>query len=110
MGSGLIVGLSVRIFVPNEESALGSAGLVLLFGALLLIIDGAIRLWKGSVKLRPRDAINKAWWMFLVILGVRLIAHLIVPSFRLNVGYEIFQSAVFAAVMSLYSTAYRRPA
>lgn len=108
--SALIFGLSVRIFAPNKEWAYAGAGLALLLGSLLLMIYGAIRLWKGNVKLRPWDAAKKAWWMFLVMLGVQLIAQFVFPNLRLDSVYAIFQSALFAIVFSLYSTAYRKPA
>ena len=109
-GFALIVGLSVRIFAPNEEWAYAGAGLALLLGSLLFMTNGAIRLWKGNVKLRPWDAAKKAWWIFLVILGVRLIAQFVFPNLRLDIVYAIFQSALFATVFSLYTTAYRTPA
>jgi hypothetical protein len=110
VASALIVGLSVGIFAPNNEWAYAGAGLALLLGSLLLMTDGAIRLWKGNVKLRPWDAAKNAWWMFLVILGVRLIAQFVFPNLRLDIVYAIFQSALIATVISLYSTAYRTPA
>jgi hypothetical protein len=109
IGSALIVGLSVRIFVPHLEWAYAGAGLALLLGSLFLITNGATRLWKGNVKLRPWDATRKAWWMFLVILGMRLIAQFIFPNLKLDVVYAIFQSALIATIFSLHSTAYRKP-
>ena len=85
-------------------------GIALVVGLVALAISAAMLLAKGEVKLRPWDALKKAAMLFLIILGLRCLAWFVFPGLERNFGYELFQSAAFAALFALYTTAYRKPA
>ena len=97
----------------GRENALLLTILVVSFalGSLILLTSFALRLYRGEVRLRPRDAAKMAVILFLLMMSVRLLlATLIFPDSDKAHSEHILASALFAIVLSLYQTAYRKPA
>lgn len=107
---GIVVGLTVRFLTPQYEDMYALAGLVLLAGSFFLLASGAIRIFRGEVKLQPIDALKKAVVLFLIVLGVRAVLWLVFPSIERNLIEAVIWSAAFAISLGLYTTAYRKPA
>lgn len=108
--AGLVAGVTIRAFMPDQEDLFALAGLVLLAGSIILLASGAIRLFRGEVKLRPIDALKKAVVLFLIVLGLRTLLWVAFPSLDRDLNAAVLWSAIFAVSLGLYTTAYRKPA
>ncbi|MCT2400642.1 hypothetical protein [Novosphingobium mangrovi (ex Huang et al. 2023)] len=85
------------------------AGLTILAGGLLLLMNAAIRILQGQLQLRPWDALKRASIVFATIFALRLLAWLAFPTLERDWIAALIYSLGFAIVLGLYSTAYRKP-
>lgn len=105
---GLIFIPLSHYIAPEMHLLLIIFGSSMLAGLILLLANGINRLRKGEVVLRPFDAMKKAIWLFLLMLGIRLLIYFVFPNFEQDITVAILNSAIFAIVFSFYTTAYRK--
>jgi uncharacterized iron-regulated membrane protein len=101
---------SAQWFGRENVWLLGTFGVTFVLGTVILVATFSTRLYRGDVRLRPWDAAKRAVVLFLIVLGLRLLAWLIFPALDRDLAEAIAVSALFAIIFSLYSTAYRKPA
>ncbi|HEY1125037.1 MAG TPA: hypothetical protein VGE65_05350 [Sphingobium sp.] len=102
------LGLRYAGQIELADNALIGFAATFLLGMMLVLISGGIRLARGEVKLRPWDAAKSALLMFGIIMAIRVLAWVVLPSLGRDLIDAVIQSAIFAIAYSLYSTAYRR--
>jgi hypothetical protein len=109
IGTAIFAGLCILLLLPENESAFAIAGLILLSGSFLVLLASIIRVMQGKVTLKPRDAMKIVTWIFLAVFGIRFAASMVISGATRDIGSDVFQAAIVAIVLSLHSTAYRRP-
>lgn len=107
---GLATAAAIAILDSVNIWLIGIFAGCIILAIALIGSDAAARLYRGEVKLRPWLAAKKFLLVFLVVLGLMLIASNIFPSYDFVIFEAVIKSASIATVLSLSQTAYRKHA
>ena len=104
----MVVGVALRALAPENELEYAAAGLTLLFGSLILLIDGMISIFQSKVVLRPWDALKR----FGVLFSALMLIHAIFVFFdwtTRSLQEAFLVNIVLAGGLALWATVYRKP-
>ncbi len=107
---GIVLGITSQFAGPSPVWLVFVAFPIALLGGILYILDSLKRLSRGQVVLRPYDALKYAFWMFVVMCGLRLLIWLFFPDFQKKIAEGILFNATFALAFAFSTTAYRKSA
>jgi hypothetical protein len=114
IGAALLLVLGDAALQARGDAPSGTVlalfGLAMLAGLALLAVSAIRRLVRGEVKLRPVDAAKRSVVLFGIMMGLRFLLAAFLPDTMRDPVQVILYAACFAAVYSLYITAYRKPA
>ncbi len=110
VGLALLQAIALMIFGRDNSYLLASFGICMLGGGILLAFDGMKKLASGKVRIQPLSAIKMAPVPFVIMAGAGFLLRFAFPDSDRSPTQIVATAFFFAVFMSLYLTAYRKPA
>lgn len=104
----MVGGVALLALAPENELGYAAAGLALLFGSLIILIDGTIRIFQGKIVLQPWDALKR----FGIIFPALMLIHAICVFFdwtTRSLQEALLVNSIIAGGLALWGTAYKKP-